>query len=420
MAKLESNPSTLERLESAVKCLTDNNTPLESMKTEIESELTELIDDIEAQKSELVRKLKDHIQRVSSILAQRKILKSQCESLIHFIEEKPETRSSYDDVASIVLEQVQELIDSDPLRSARASPMPGKITNSGSVPNEKEVPGSPSPVEVSPRTYTIQMVTSQVILKGPWGVAVNKSDEVIVAEMKGCSIQIFGVSGKSHSFSTDAKGAVYGLTVDGDNNILAAMFAAKQVVKYSPHGNLIETRVKPRQFDGPISVHVNRITKSVYVVDNLAHCVHILNPDLTFLNKFGSQGSEDGQFKYPRDIAIDSASYVYVVDEVNHRVQVFTPEGIYQRKFGTKGSGNGELHLPVSICIDSEDRVYVGEDINARISVFTSKGDFVRSFGSKGTGPGQFDRPFGLAVRSGLLYVCDYGNDRVQVIPVNK
>ena len=60
--------------------------------------------------------------------------------------------------------------------------------------------------------------------------------------------------------------------------------------------------------------------------------------------------------------------------------------------------------------------MYVGEDINARISVFTSKGDFLRSIGSKGTEPGQFDRPFGLAIRSGVLYVCDYGNSRLQVI----
>ena len=282
----------------------------------------------------------------------------------------------------------------------------------------EDVKGSPFGVKVEIAEKIIEDIY------GPWGVTTSQSGNVIVAEMKSCYIQIYDCKAKNEPklFETEI-GTVYGVAVDGDDNILAVSFGNRQLVKYSQEGTMLATVGSESggqgHLKGPIGVCAHSNGK-VYVVDNLAHCVHILNPDFTFLSKFGSQGSGNGQFNYPRDIAVDSAGYVYVVDEVNHRVQVFTPEGIYQRKFGTKGSGNGELDLPVSICIDSEDTVYVGEDMNARISVFTSKGDFVRSIGSKGTGPGQFDRPFGLAVRSGLLYVCDYGNNRVQVIPVNE
>jgi len=48
--------------------------------------------------------------------------------------------------------------------------------------------------------------------------------------------------------------------------------------------------------------------------------------------------------------------------------------------------------------------------------VFTSEGKFVASFGKKGDGPGEFHSPYGLAVdNSGVVFVCDYNNCRVQL-----
>lgn len=41
----------------------------------------------------------------------------------------------------------------------------------------------------------------------------------------------------------------------------------------------------------------------------------------TFVRKFGTMGTKDGQLQYPDGIAMDSSS-VFVVDQSNHRVQV--------------------------------------------------------------------------------------------------
>jgi tripartite motif-containing protein 71 len=40
----------------------------------------------------------------------------------------------------------------------------------------------------------------------------------------------------------------------------------------------------------------------------------------------GSEGSTDGEFHEPGDIAIDSSGNVYVGDYNNHRIQVFAPK----------------------------------------------------------------------------------------------
>ena len=87
------------------------------------------------------------------------------------------------------------------------------------------------------------------------------------------------------------------------------------------------------------------------------------------------------------------------------------------RQFGKRGKGGGELYFPAGISIDSDDTVYVVEFTNNRVSVFTREGKFLTSFGSQGCGPGQLNSPRALTVdkRSGLIYVSDSGNNRVQI-----
>ena len=58
--------------------------------------------------------------------------------------------------------------------------------------------------------------------------------------------------------------------------------------------------------------------------------IQIFNPDGTFLSKFGSNGTANGQLKKdtPVGVAVDNAGKIYVADTSNHRVQVFAPATI--------------------------------------------------------------------------------------------
>lgn len=116
-------------------------------------------------------------------------------------------------------------------------------------------------------------------------------------------------------------------------------------------------------------------------------------------------------------MAFDSGGNVYVVDNSNHRIQVFEPNGKCLRIFGKHGTYDGELNYPMAISIDSckKDVVYVTDKDNHRISMFTSEGKFITSFGCVGNGPGQFNLPHGITAKNGILYVCDFYNNRVQL-----
>ena len=177
------------------------------------------------------------------------------------------------------------------------------------------------------------------------------------------------------------------------------------------------------QFDTPHGVAISPITGHIYIADCYNHRIQVLTPDLTFSHSFGKYGSAKGQFKSPRDIAINSKGLLYVTDTQqirsgHHRIQLFTPEGQFVAQFGAYESGPGQLDSPVGITIDrSTDLVYVTEEGNNRISIFTSEGQFVNSFGGKGTdGEGQFAYPTGITLDSqGVLYVCDTFNNRLVV-----
>ena len=287
----------------------------------------------------------------------------------------------------------------------------------------ENIKGSPFPITVLRKFGTLIKTISRV--KRPWGVAVNKRGEVIVAESSQHCSSIFSPTGERlQSFGTQGSGhgqfdEPCGVAVDDDGNILVVDSNNHHIQKFTSEGKFITAVGKEgkHEFDYPFGIAIHPLNKKVYVADNLNHRIQILNSDLTFSSSFGSHGKGNGQLQNPWDVSFDSTGNVYVADSGNHCIQVFTAEGEYLRKFGSRGSGNGELNWPSSISIDSDNVVYVTEGGNHRVSVFTCEGKFLISFGTKGSGPGQFSSPRGIAIdKNGVVIVCDFYNNRLQYI----
>jgi sugar lactone lactonase YvrE len=137
--------------------------------------------------------------------------------------------------------------------------------------------------------------------------------------------------------------------------------------------------------------------------------------DGTFILKWGSRGSGDGQFYNPSGLAMDSEGNVYVADFRNHRMQKFTHDGTFLLKWGGYGSGDGKFNRPPEVDVDACDNVYVADMFNHRIQVFGTDGTFLTKWGSYGSGEGEFDRPWDVAVDAdGNIFVADHINRRIQ------
>ena len=147
--------------------------------------------------------------------------------------------------------------------------------------------------------------------------------------------------------------------------------------------------------------------QKVYITDTGSSRIQVWDDNLNFTNEFGKIGKDDGEFKQPFDLSIDSHEHLYVVDRGNKRIQVFNATGEYSRQFGSD-----TLIDPVSIAIHTQrnDTVYVVDRGNNCVSKFIKDGEFIGSFSSV-----TLSEPSGIAVdhNTGAVYVCDTGNNRV-------
>lgn len=152
---------------------------------------------------------------------------------------------------------------------------------------------------------------------------------------------------------------------------------------------------------------------AIYTVDVLNNRIQKFDRNGLFMNKWGSEGSGNGQFTRPSGIAAD-LQYVYVVDHSN-RIQIFNKEGQFVSSLGASGSLPGQLNLPEDVDIDTSGRIYVADSGNHRIEVFNPNNTTGLVWGSQGTGKGQFNYPQGIAVPApGHVYVADSKNNRIQ------
>ena len=165
-------------------------------------------------------------------------------------------------------------------------------------------------------------------VKGPYGVAVNQKDEVVVTEHNGHCVSVFSQHGKKlRSFGILGSGHGQfkypgGVAVDSEGNILVADTGNQRIQKFTTTGEFftaVGTKGSgPLQFNRPSDVTFNATNNKVYVVDQFNNQVQVLNSDFTFSNTFGKEGSGKGQFKNLWSIACDSTGKVYVTDSSNH------------------------------------------------------------------------------------------------------
>jgi len=155
----------------------------------------------------------------------------------------------------------------------------------------------------------------------------------------------------------------HGMDVDGEGNVWVADARAPndrelertpdaprnghQVVKFSPEGEVLlvlgtpgEAGDPPTHFTEPNDVLVAP-DGSIFVGES--HGAQFLDeagpnaigritkwaPDGTFIKSFGSWGYEDGQFRAPHSLAMDSQGRLFVADRGNRRIQIFDQEGTH-------------------------------------------------------------------------------------------
>lgn len=261
-------------------------------------------------------------------------------------------------------------------------------------------------------------------LKHPYASIFDRDQNLLVTESNGTQVCLLMrdpegvISSKLGQFADLGSTNPSGIATDECGNVYVSSASGHSITKYSRKGVCLSTRDihgdRLGELMHPCGLHV--IDGDVYVCDRNNCRIHVFSKDLKPLRTFGSQGRGQGQLWWPYDIAQDSEGHVYVTDCDNHRIQVFNKNGRFLREFGTR-SEESKLKRPMGITLSQDGRhVYVSEYDNHRVSVYRVDGVFVTSFGHYGTKSGELCYPVGLGFDcDGFLYVCDQGNNRIQV-----
>ena len=198
------------------------------------------------------------------------------------------------------------------------------------------------------------------------------------------------------------------------------------------------------------------------VAEYREHRVAIISPSDS-IKRFGSGGTEDGQFNHPCGVAVDDdgnilvtdqkngriqkfnsrgeyitkvngnsdthslelgqpvgigihphTKMIYVTDIKHHRVQILDPDLKYSDSFGSKGKGNGLFDQPKDVAFDSAGDVYVADNENHRIQVFSKTGQYLRKFGRKGT-QGNLYYPSSISISEDVIYVTELHKSQVSM-----
>ncbi len=109
------------------------------------------------------------------------------------------------------------------------------------------------------------------------------------------------------------------------------------------------------------------------VVNEGSDQVAVLDSDMGLITRFSRSGSNPGELRAPKPIAVSTNRNIYVGDVKNRQISVFNDQGLYLYSFGKHVSSKSALLKPTHVSIDAEENVYVLEGSD-RLSIFDLHG----------------------------------------------
>ena len=189
----------------------------------------------------------------------------------------------------------------------------------------------------------------------------SDNHRIQILSWEGRHLGSFGGKGSLDSQLSDP----WGLSLDRTGNVIVADSGNQLIKIFTPDGRFVMTIGEQGSFSYPL-----QCGEYFIVSDSVEHCIKVFNREGHFQYKFGKHGQGDGEFNRPRFQSVTQSKHLLVCDKNNLIIQVFELDGKFVGKFGTKGSKLGEFNKPFSVAVLRNDQIVVCDKNNDRIQIF--------------------------------------------------
>jgi DNA-binding beta-propeller fold protein YncE len=213
-------------------------------------------------------------------------------------------------------------------------------------------------------------------------IAVDGTGRIYVGEYTGGRIQVFDPAGK---FVTqwnigDRKTLLRGLAADRNGNVYVV--EGGRIDRYQGEtGEKLGTLEYARNgfddvtvaADGGIVAAWQSNRDDIVVFDKNGKLVRTIPEAIS-----GASGDSELAMR----VAVDGAGYIYALGRFNNGVFKFARDGKFMNRFGSDGDQAGQFRAPYSIAVDGHGRIYVGD--MKGIQVFDANGRYLALIDLKG------------------------------------
>lgn len=132
--------------------------------------------------------------------------------------------------------------------------------------------------------------------------------------------------------------------------------------------------------------------------------------------RFGSTGSNAGEFKNPLALDMSTNGILYVVDTGNHRIQLFDRKGNFQKMIGGFGFTEDRFDTPRDIWVRSMMNIYVSDYNNQRLQRYDRNMNFLSTFQRNEAEADRFqfyEVPSAAVNSQNDLFIVDHDENKV-------
>jgi len=271
--------------------------------------------------------------------------------------------------------------------------------------------------EIKPSLNNALLLPSDVAVSSEYVYVVDGGHHRVVAfDRQGVFQFSFGQHGKAkHRLNSPV-----GIDVADNGHVYVADTGNKRIQVFNAEGEFIRLfKVKSgRYLIRPIDVLVDEKNEEIFVTGNDNHKIMVFSLNGKLKRKWGGNGTNEGDFRYPATLAHLKDGRVAAVDVLNSRVQVFEKNGDYSIQISDWGVEPGQVFRPKGVAVDKNGNIYISDSYMNVVQVFSDIGKLKYVLEMPPSQP--LYTPVGMSFDDdNRLYIAEMRNHRISVFNVN-